>query len=125
MNIAHKTLLLVTLLVAGLGCGYSKKTTMTTTMPAIMQLNPASEAHGSAQFQLEVDGSNFASNAVVNFSGIAMATSFVTATKLQATIPAMAVANAGTVAVTVTNPGSGGIYGGSSVTSAPMNFTIN
>lgn len=124
MNITYKTVLLAMLLVAGLGCGYTKKTTA---MPAIMQLNPASEAHGSTQFQLEVDGSNFASNAVVNFDGAAEATTYVSASKLEATIPAAAIMNARTVPVTVTNPGaSGGIYGGSSsVTSAATNFTID
>ena len=124
MNITYKTVLLAALLVAGLGCGYTKKTT---TMPAIMQLNPASEAHGSAQFQLEVDGANFASNAVVNFNGTAEATTFVNSGKLEAMIPATAIMSARTVPVTVTNPGaSGGMYGGSSsVTSAAMNFTID
>jgi hypothetical protein len=105
MNIAYKTLLMLVLLAAGLGCGYNKPSTMTTTTsPAIAQLNPSSEAHGSAQFQLEVDGSNFAGNAVVNFAGTAMTTSVVSAGKLEASIPATAIANAGSVAVTVTNP---------------------
>jgi IPT/TIG domain-containing protein len=124
MNHTYKTLLLITILAVGLGCGYSKKTT---TMPTIMQLNPASETHGSMQFQLEVDGSNFASNAVVNFNGTPEPTTFVSSTKLEAMIPSTAIMSAGMVPVTVTNPGgSGGIYGTSPpVTSAPMNFTIN
>ena len=84
---------------------------MTTTAPAIAQLNPSSEAHGSSQFQLEVDGTNFAANAVVNFAGTPMTTSSSAPSKLAASIPATAIANAGPVAVTVTNPGSGGIYG--------------
>ena len=33
-------------------------------------------------------------------------------------------ATAATVAVTVTNPGTGGIYGTTATTSQPMNFTI-
>ncbi len=125
MNIANKTLLMLVLFAAGLGCGYNKPATMTTTAPAIAQLNPSSEAHGSSQFQLEVDGSNFAANAVVNFAGTAMTTTVVSAGKLEASIPATAIVNAGPVAVTVTNPGSGGIYGTQTVTSAPMSFTIN
>jgi hypothetical protein len=32
--------------------------------------------------------------------------------------------NSGTIPVTVTNPGSSGIYGMTSTTSAAMNFTI-
>ena len=119
MNKHCKALLLVTFLAFGLGCGNSTK------MPTIMQLNPATIAHGDAQFQLEVDGTNFASNAMVNFNGTAVATTFVSSTKLEAMIPAAAIMNPGTVPVTVTNPGSGGIYGSGSRTSAPMNFTIS
>jgi hypothetical protein len=47
---------------------------------------------------------------------------------LTATIPASDVATAGTITVTVTNPGTpGGIYGGGTMaqTSNSMTFTIN
>jgi hypothetical protein len=77
---------------------------------------------------MEVDGSNFGGSAKVNFNGTAMPTTFATGTKLTATIPASAVATAGTAKVTVTNPGTpGGQYGGgtAAATSAPMDFTIN
>lgn len=122
MNTA-KTFFLISLLAAALGCGYSKPKT---TMPAIASLNPPSTTAGSGQFQLEVDGSNFASGAVINFNGTPEATTVVTSTKLEATIPASAISSAGTAVVTVTNPGAGGIYGGmGAVTSAPMNFMIN
>jgi hypothetical protein len=122
MNTA-KTYFLIMLLAIGLGCGYSKPKT---TMPAIATLDPASTTAGSGQFQLEVDGSNFATGAVVTFNGTPEATTVVSSTKLEATIPASAIMTSGRVSVTVTNPGSGGIYGGmGSVTSAPMNFMIN
>lgn len=126
MNRNFKTIMLVTLVAFGLGCGYSSSKTTTTTMtPAINQLNPGSVTHGSAQFQLEVDGMNFASNGVVNFNKVAVSTTFVSSGKLEATIPASAVMTAGTASVTVTNPGSGGIYGTPPVTSAAMSFTID
>ena len=122
MNTA-KTLLLITLLAAGIGCGYTKPKTA---MPAIATLDPASKTAGSGQFQLEVDGSNFATGAVVTFNGTPEATTVVSSTKLEATIPASAIMTSGSVPVTVTNPGSGGIYGSmGSVTSAPMSFMIN
>jgi IPT/TIG domain len=125
--------LLMVLLIAatGVGCGYSKHAITPTqpgTMPAIATLVPPSTAAGSSQFTLEVDGTNFGSNAVVNFNGTAMATTPVSGTKVMATIPASAVMNTSTVPVTVTNPGTpGGIYGGGTAAaiSAPMNFTIN
>jgi hypothetical protein len=125
-----KTLILVAALAAGLGCGYSKKTTPPApgTMPTITQLSPASATAGGAAFQLEVDGTNFATAAVVNFNGAAQTTTWVSASKVEAMIPASAIMNSGTVPVTVTNPGTpGGIYGGGTLpeTSAPMNFTIN
>jgi len=125
-----ETLMLTTVLAAGLGCGYSKKTTPPTpgTMPTITQLSPASATAGGATFQLEVDGTNFATAAVINLNGVAQTTTWVSATKVEAMIPASAIMNSGTVPVTVTNPGTpGGIYGGGTLpeTSAPMNFTIN
>jgi hypothetical protein len=97
-------------------------------MPAIAQLTPPSTAAGSSTFTLEVDGTNFNSNAVVNFNGAAMSTTFTSGSKVMASIPASAVMNSATVPVTVTNPGTpGGIYGGGTqaATSQPMNFTIN
>lgn len=122
MKIVYKTLPLIVLVAIGLGCGYSKPAS---SMPAIQQLNPASEAAGSGQFQLEVDGTNFANAAVIQFNGTSEATTFVSPGKLTATIPASAIMTAGMVKVTVTNPSSGGMYGSGSVMSAPMTFTIN
>jgi len=119
----HKTWLLIALLSVGIGCGY---TNPKTTMPTISLLNPSSAGAGSGQFQLEVDGSNFASGAVINFNGTAESTTVMNSTTLQAMIPASAIMTAATVPVTVTNPGAGGMYGNmGSVTSSPMNFTIH
>jgi IPT/TIG domain-containing protein len=126
-----KLFLVLVLAAIGVGCGYSKPANMPTqpgTMPTIAQLSPPSTAAGSSNFSLEVDGTNFGSAAVVNFNGTPMSTTFASATKVMASVPATAVMNAGTVPVTVTNPGTpGGIYGGgtAAATSAPMNFTIN
>ncbi|HJT72297.1 MAG TPA: IPT/TIG domain-containing protein [Terriglobales bacterium] len=119
------------LAVIGVGCGYSKPANMPPapgTVPTISQLSPPSTAAGSSSFSLEVDGTNFGSSAVVNFNGTAMSTQWVSASKVEASIPASAVSASGTVPVTVTNPGTpGGIYGGgtSPATSSPMNFTVN
>jgi hypothetical protein len=112
-------------------CGYSSKTTapVAGVMPAITQLAPTSTNAGAA-FVLTVNGSNFSSNAVVNFNGAGQTTTFVSASQLTASIPAMAVSAAGTAAVSVTNPAKPGtgMYGSGGTmpeTSAPMNFTVN
>ncbi len=122
-----QALALAGIIAIGLGCGYSKPMTPPGTKPIITQLVPASTAAGSA-FQLEVDGTGFASDAVINFSGAGQTTTIVSSTKLTAMIPASAVMNSGTVLITVTNPGTpGGPYGGGtqSETSSPVDFTIN
>jgi len=124
-----KATLLVGLIALALGCGYSKNTmpVQAGAMPTVAQLNPASAAADSS-VPLEVDGTNFAAKAVINFNGAAMTTTVVSSTKLQTTIPASATMNTGTVPVTVTNPAvSGGPYGGGTAaeTSVAVDFTIN
>jgi hypothetical protein len=119
-----QALLPVLLVGASLGCGYSKPS-MTALMPAISQLSPPNMNAGSPQFQLEVDGANFAANAVVNFNGVAQTTTFVSAGKVEATIPSTAILNSGTIPVTVTNPAATGRYTTPASTSSPMDFTVN
>jgi hypothetical protein len=128
MKIAN-SVFLAALLAVGLACGYSSKATTPPTagnMPTITLLNPDSGSAGEA-VPLTITGTGFNSDAVVNFGGTQTPTD-VTATQITVTIPASAVMTAGTVQVTVTNPGTaGGQYGGgtSAETSAPMTFTIN
>ena len=127
--------LFVTLLVAfGLACGYTSKTTppVAGTVPAISQLNPDSENAGAGDFTLTVNGSNFGSKAVVNWNGAPQTagTAFVSGSQLTVAIPAAMVTTAGTVQVTVTNPGTPGTgqYGSGGTlpeTSSPQTFTIN
>lgn len=125
------TLLLAALMLLALGCGYGSKTVTPPTAgtaPTISSLAPTSANHGDPAFILTVNGSNFASTATVNWNGTAQTTTFVTASQITASIPASAVATAGTVPITVTNPAvAGGIYGGgtTAATSASMDFTVN
>jgi hypothetical protein len=125
-----KLLLVLLLCAAGVGCGYGSQSTTPPTpasTPTISQLNPSGVVANSGSFSLEVDGTAFAANGVVNFNGTKMTTTFVSASKLMATIPNSAIATAGTVPVTVTNQATvGGRYGGgtTAVTSQPMNFNI-
>jgi hypothetical protein len=64
---------------------------------------------------------------VVNWGSATPSTTFVTAKQLMTAIPASMITTAGTVSVTVTNPGTpGGQYGGGTMaeTSNIMTFTI-
>lgn len=126
-----KATLLATLTAFTLACGYSSKTTppVAGAVPSIAALSPSSMAAGSPAFTLTVNGASFSSNAMVNWNGAAQATTFVSANQLMMMVPAAAIANSGTVAVTVTNPGTPGtgMYGSGGTiaeTSSPMNFTI-
>lgn len=126
-----KIVILAALLAVGMACSYSSKAppAVAGTMPAIAELAPGSINAGSPAFVLTVNGTNFNSNASINWDGTAQTTTFVSGNQMMTHIPASAVAAAGTVAVTVTNPGTTGtgMYGSGGTlaeTSAPMNFTI-
>lgn len=126
--------LLLALIAFTVACGYSSKTTppVAGTIPTISALAPSSATAGSGAFTLTVNGTNFGSKAVVNWNGVAQTsnTTFVSASQLTVAVPASAIMTAGTVTVTVTNPGTTGtgLYGGGGTlaeTSSPMDFTIN
>jgi len=68
-------------------------------------LFPASARPGSKGFTLIVNGTDFASTAVLNWNGSPRATSVLSHSSLQATISAADVAKVGTAWVTVVNPG--------------------
>jgi hypothetical protein len=76
-------------------------------VPAISSLG-ATHAPGGAAFSLTINGANFEAKSVVNFNGKPETTTFISATKLSATIPASNVAIVGSMNVTVTNPAPGG-----------------
>jgi len=87
------------------GCGGSNPTI---TNPTIATISPTSAAAGGAGFTLTVSGTNFVAASLVNFGGTTPATTVVSSTQLTAAIPAVAIASAGTVPVTVSNPARGG-----------------
>jgi hypothetical protein len=78
-------------------------------VPFISQpLVPVTVQPGHAGFTLTVNGSEFASTAVVNWNGSPRTTQFFSSSQLKATIDTADVAHAGTASVTVTNPAPGG-----------------
>src|SRR5882757_987674 len=71
-------------------------------------LVPISVAPGAAGFTLTVNGTGFVSGSVVHWNGTALTTSFVSSSRLTASVPGTDVASAGSAWVTVTNPAPGG-----------------
>jgi len=76
-------------------------------VPQVTALAPVSAAPGSASFTLTVTGANFAKGAMVQWNGSSRKTTFVSSTKLTATILATDVATATTAQVHVLNGAPG------------------
>jgi len=78
-------------------------------VPFVSQpLAPSSVAPGGTTFNLTVQGAGFVAGATVNWNGSPLATTFVTGTKLTASVPAANITSMGSAVVTVSNPGPGG-----------------
>ena len=87
-----------------------------TDRPTITSLNPDSRTAGSAGFTLTVNGTGFATGAVVQWNGQSLPTTFVGATQLTATVTAERIATPGSAAITVVSQ---------NVTSPAFAFPIN
>jgi Domain of unknown function (DUF4082)/Galactose oxidase-like, Early set domain/Divergent InlB B-repeat domain/Kelch motif len=74
------------------------------TSPTVTALTPNSAPAGSPAFTLNVTGTNFVSGATVKWNGNPRSTAFVSATQVNAAIPATDVATAGTAQIIVVNP---------------------
>jgi hypothetical protein len=77
-------------------------------VPNLTSISPAGATAGGAAFTLTVNGSSFVSSSVVRWNGANRATTFASASRLTASIPASDFAGAGSVSVTVFNPSPGG-----------------
>jgi hypothetical protein len=89
----------------------------TNPVPFVNQpLVPAAAVPGGPAFTLTVNGTGYASGAVVNWNGSPRTTTFVSSMQLTASILAPDIATAGTANVTVTNPGG--------YTSLPLLFEV-
>ncbi len=73
-------------------------------VPAIYSLNPNRAFAGSSAHTLTVYGTDFLSGAVVQWNGAALATTFLSSTQLQATVPYALTRTPGTALVMVVNP---------------------
>jgi hypothetical protein len=72
--------------------------------PTVTTISPASLAATSPAFAMTVTGTGFVTGAVVQVDGSARPTMFLSATQVQAAIPASDVATAGSHTITVVNP---------------------
>lgn len=100
--------LLVGAVVAGqLAVGCRESGPQPNPVPAISSVSPAS-ATAAAAFTLTVDGRNFVPASSVVLNGTALTTSYQSATRLTALVPAAAFTAAGTGRVAVVNPPPGG-----------------
>ena len=73
-----------------------------------LPLVPDAITPGGSEFKLTVNGTGLVSGSVVEWNGIARATTFVSSSQLTADISASDIATAGTASVTVVNPSPGG-----------------
>jgi hypothetical protein len=71
--------------------------------PTLASLSPASTAAGGTAFTLTVRGTNFASDAKVQWNGSLRTTTYISSTQLTATITAADIQNQGSASVTVVN----------------------
>ena len=100
------TLTMIVMLVLAMG---SSLAMASNALPLInAPLSPATKAPGAAAFTLTVNGTGFVSGAVVQWNGSARTTTFVSSSKVTASINAADVATAGTATVAVSNPAPGG-----------------
>jgi IPT/TIG domain-containing protein len=74
-----------------------------TATPTLTALTPNNTAAGGPAFTLTLDGTNFASGSTALWNGAARATTFVSATRVTASVPASDIATAGSASVTVRN----------------------
>lgn len=87
--------------------------------PTLSSLSPNSATAGAATLNITLTGTNFVSSSVANWNGSALATTFVSATQLTASVPSSLLTTAGNATVTVVTPAPGG------GTSSGLVFTIN
>jgi hypothetical protein len=86
--------------------------------PTITSLNPSNVVVGSGSAALTLQGANYFSNSVVYAGTTALSTTYVSATKLTATIPAALTATPGALPITVVNGAAG-------ESSAASNFMVD
>ncbi len=73
--------------------------------PTITGMSPSSVLKGSGDFIMTLAGTNYVSGSVIKWGTTSLTTNYYSATKLTATVPYQYLTSAGTVYITVVNPG--------------------
>ncbi|GIV19393.1 MAG: hypothetical protein KatS3mg023_1144 [Armatimonadota bacterium] len=79
-------------------------TSSSTPVSELSNLSPSTVSAGSGRFTLTVEGRGFRPNAVVQWNGYALGTTYISPTQMKAEVPDWAVASPGTAQVAVFNP---------------------
>jgi len=121
LQVATEGTVFVTVVTPAPGGGTSSGSpfTVSALAPTVGGISPTTATAGAAAFPLTVNGAGFTSQSTVMWGTTALTTTYVSATALTATVPALLVATEGTVSVTVVTPAPGG------GTSSASTFTIN
>jgi hypothetical protein len=82
--------------------------TIANPIPALTGVSPASIAASQSAPVLTVTGTSFVPGAVISLGGLALATTFVSATQLTAALSSLPALPLGNITVTITNPTPGG-----------------
>src|SRR5450432_1549142 len=94
------------------GCGGSSSGSGVVTppnpVPSISAMSPSIVAVGAPDTVITVTGANFLAAAKVNFNGMSLGTSFVSATRLTATVPSANLSQTANDEITVVSPSPGG-----------------
>jgi hypothetical protein len=91
--------------------------------PTVTAIYPNSVAAGSSDVVAYVDGSPFVSGSIASLNGNRLATTYVSSTRLQLSLSSADLAQAGTAAITVTNPGLP-VSNAATLMIVPANYTV-
>jgi len=89
---------------------------VTVAVPTLLSISPTSKVAGTGAFTLAVTGTNFISGSTIRWNGVNLTTTYVSATQLNATVPAANIATAGSASITIAT--------GAAVSNA-LSFTID
>ena len=93
---------------SGTGSTPTPPSSATNPTPTVTSIAPSSLVAGSSGQSITITGTGFIVSSVVSLNGTALPTTYVSATSLTASVPALAIAADGTAKITVANPAPGG-----------------